>query len=440
MHGRIRWKKGQYRVEASPDAEYVVINGHKMTSSSLHQGDEMTVGPCRMFVLRLDEERKGQPGGQPARHPDEERTRVMEGPLHSATPARSDPRAGRPPGLRPLAPRPLRPRWNARTGWPTSSSRPAPSRPRTSTSLPAHRPRPAPGRHGPMGAKGSPAAAPRFGRLRQWYRALRDERAAAPGRERILSSPLVLGLVLALGLLVLLGFGLRSIIGKTLADQRYNRAVEVMDDGDYRTAIRDFDAFLSSHPQDARAGKARVLRALANVRQYISISGGTWGTALEAAREMVEKVGKEPEYRDVRPELAELVIRIGEGLADRARRSADEKSLQEAESVVPLHAQIAGEPALSFLKRSRLPGLLDEARAAVRKSRIRAEAIAAMDLGLQKGSAAAGLQGQRRAPGPVRRPGPGSRAGPADDPGERPDPSRGQGRHDACPRRDRRTS
>ena len=43
--------------------------------------------------------------------------------------------------------------------------------------------------------------------------------------------------------------------------------------------------------------------------------------------------------------MAELVIRIGEGLADRARRAADAKALEEAESVVPLHAQIAGEPA-----------------------------------------------------------------------------------------------
>src|SRR5208282_5678593 len=141
------------------------------------------------------------------------------------------------------------------------------------------------------------------------------------------SSPLVVGLVLSLGLLLLLGLGLRSIIIKTLADQRYNRAVEVMQDGDYRTAIRDFDTFLTSHPEDLRAGKARVLRALANVRQYISVSGGTWSTALEAAREMNDKVASQPEYRDERPELAELVIRIGEELAHRACRSAEAKTL-----------------------------------------------------------------------------------------------------------------
>jgi outer membrane protein assembly factor BamB len=188
-------------------------------------------------------------------------------------------------------------------------------------------------------------------------------------------------------LLTLLGLALRSIIVQTLATQGYNRAVEVMEDGDYRTAIRDFDAFLARNPKDPRAGKARVLRALANVRQYVTISGGTWSTALEAAKEMFEAVGEEPEFRDERVDLAELVIRIGEGLADRARRSADEKALQEAESAVPLHARIAGGPAPAFLKRSRLPGLLVEARAAVRKSNTRAHALAAMDRAIAGGSA-----------------------------------------------------
>ena len=161
-----------------------------------------------------------------------------------------------------------------------------------------------------------------------------------------------------------------------------------MEDGDYRTAIRDFDRFLEAHPKDGRAAKARVFRELANVRQYISISGGTWSTALQAADEMFAKLGSEPEFRDERMELAELVIRIGEGLADRARRSADEKSLQEAENAVSLHAadrrrtrtHLAQEVAACRACSTR-------ARAAVRKAQSRALAIAAMDQSLASGSA-----------------------------------------------------
>jgi len=391
VQGRIRWKKGRYRVEASPDAEYVVINGHKMTRSSLHQGDEMTVGRCRLFMLRLDETLEARPACLPAKRSDEERTRVLEGPAHlHFSPGRGGTAAGGIAAPRPASSPPMpaqspleRDDWLQELGMKVEQETRAEDV--ETQRHPSARGRSS-GRSAGPGQTGQQAAGP-LGHLQNWFRALRDERALAPGRERIVSSPLVVGLVLSLGLLLLLGLGLRSIIIKTLADQRYNRAVEVMQDGDYRTAIRDFDIFLTSHPQDPRAGKARVLRALANVRQYISISGGTWSTALEAAREMYGQVGAEPEFRDERGELAELVIRIGEGLADRARHAADAKALQEAESTVPLHAQIAGEPAPAFLKRSRLPGLLEDGRAAVRRASARAQALSAMDLAISNGSA-----------------------------------------------------
>jgi outer membrane protein assembly factor BamB len=391
VQGRIRWKKGRYRVEASPDAEYVVINGHKMTSSSLHQGDEMTVGRCRLFMLRLDETLEARPAGRPAKRSDEERTRVLEGPGHlHFSPGRGGTAAGGIAAPRPASSPPMPAQSPLeRDDWLQELAMKVEQEIGAESVEPQRHPSARgqfSGRSAGPRQTGQQAAGP-LGRMQRWFRALRDERALAPGRERIVSSPLVVALVLSLGLLLLLGLGLRSIIIKTLADQRYNRAVEVMQDGDYRTAIRDFDAFLTSHPKDPRAGKARVLRALANVRQYVSISGGTWSTALEAAQQMYGQVGAEPEFRDERGELAELVIRIGEGLADRARQAADAKALQEAESTVPLHAQIAGEPAPAFLKRSRLPGLLEDGRAAVRKANTRAQALSAMDLAISNGSA-----------------------------------------------------
>ena len=119
---------------------------------------------------------------------------------------------------------------------------------------------------------------------------------------------------------------------------------------------------------------------------------------------MMERVGGEEEFRDERVDLAELIIRIGEGLADRARGSADPKALAEAESAVRLHAQVAGEPAPSFLNRSRLPAKLNEARAAVRKARIRSETLATMDRALKSSKSAgekedsAGEVGRRTSP------------------------------------------
>ncbi len=108
VQGRIRWKKGRYRVEASPDAEYVVINGLKMTSSSLNQGDELTVGRCRLFMLRLDDAVESRASGRAGKRPDEERTRVLEGPGHlhfGAARHHGTQAASLPAGTRRVAPR-----------------------------------------------------------------------------------------------------------------------------------------------------------------------------------------------------------------------------------------------------------------------------------------------------------------------------------------------
>ena len=56
FHGRIRWKGKRYKADASPDAEYLLVNGHKMTSSGFRQGDELQVGPCRIFMLYADDD------------------------------------------------------------------------------------------------------------------------------------------------------------------------------------------------------------------------------------------------------------------------------------------------------------------------------------------------------------------------------------------------
>src|SRR5262249_34315801 len=90
VHGRIRWKRDKVKVEASPDAEYVLINGNKMTNGSIDAGDEVAVGPCRIFLLRMDEGpvSAGRPGrGAVA---EESRTMVVPPPV-PATRQRDEP-------------------------------------------------------------------------------------------------------------------------------------------------------------------------------------------------------------------------------------------------------------------------------------------------------------------------------------------------------------
>lgn len=346
FHGRIRWKGKRFKADASPDAEYLLVNGHKMTSSSFRQGDEIQVGPCRIFMLYAADDLP----------PADDKTRIQAAPVARGVKAFEDPKwvddldAGR----------------------------------HSSETAVADLPEYVGSRYGDRSGKSRRGSKSGKGALRGWagFAAALSGRGRAPGEERILSSPVVIGLAGVLALLVVLGFGLRGVIARTTATRLFNSAVESLDNGEYRTALKRFDDFLDANPKDARAGKARVLRALANVRQFTGATGASWSHALEAEREMVEGVGKEEAYRDASTELAELVIRTGEELSDRARASADAKVLAEAESAVPLHARIAGDAAESFLGRSRLPAKLAEARAAVRKAQIRAALLAEMDAAL----------------------------------------------------------
>jgi hypothetical protein len=215
---------------------------------------------------------------------------------------------------------------------------------------------------------------------------LREPRPTAPGREKILSSPLVITLCAALVVLVGMGFWLRSVIVITVANRLFDGGIRSYEDGDFPTAIRDLDLFRTSYPEDARVGKARVYRAMANVQQYVSPTSATWTAAKSAVEELLEDVGNEPEFGSMRSDLAELVIKIGSGLADRAKATADALALAEAEKSVQLHARVKGDGAAAFLTRSPLPAKLADARAVVRKAETRAKALAAMDQALKEKS------------------------------------------------------
>ncbi|MHB1559027.1 MAG: outer membrane protein assembly factor BamB family protein [Isosphaeraceae bacterium] len=376
VHGRIRYKAGRFKVEASPDAEFIVINGHRMTNGSIEQGDEITVGPCRLVLTRAGDEDAGTSRPGSARPMEEGRTTVMPPPSAPASYQQGG-------GGRAVPP--------AAGGRPTRYAQP-----------------------GEAGAEqqdwtrdpgvdeeadsesgddwGEPQGAGGFKRMvARILRRLRPAHTGAPGQEKILSSPLIVGLAGLLVILILLGFWLRSSIARMSADRAYNHAMSLFEEGDYRTAIRGFDEFIAGNPDDARAPKAQVMRAMANVRQYISPSGSTWTSAHEAARSMFEEFSKSgpsaAAFRDERPELGDLVVRIGEGLADRARGSADPKALAEAESAVSLHAQIAGEAAAAELAKSRLPSKLAEARAAVKKAGTRSKLLGDMDKAIADGVA-----------------------------------------------------
>ncbi len=366
VHGRIRWKGGRFKIEASPDAEFVVVNGHKMSTSSLIEGDVVTIGSCRIIMRKTGEERAKKQGagaaarGRGAVSDDDEGGGLFE-------------RGDWAESLEDLAGK---------------------ERPRTK-SKPSERPRD----RGQAAAKPAVAEAekpqepkppnPTLVLIRQRIAAMKAFLGEGrPGDGRLATSPLVIGLAASLVLLIGLGLWLRSVIVASAADRLYNTGIQNYEDGDFRTAIRDLSSFLADNPKDRRGSKARTLRAFANVRQYVSPDGSTWSTALEAAHEMVDKTGGEEAYRDVKMDLADVILRIGEGLADRSRASADRKLLDLAEDARALHAQVAGEPGPERLALSQLPSKLVRARAAVEKAEFRARLLGEMNDAIAAGSAA----------------------------------------------------
>jgi outer membrane protein assembly factor BamB len=375
VHGRIRWSSQRFKIEASPDAEYVTINGTKMTTGSLKQGDEVAIGSSRLFLLRSDE-----PGARSRSRPgsgaDDEQTRVLPGSKVARDQAEGiSSKRGSRSGRRDENPLENDDWVSSLRGKAGSGSGGSDAKPLSRSWSREHvEELPAVGGSGNKGLFGALA------------RVVKGWSTAAPGKEKIATSPLVIGLVATFAILVGLGFWLRSVILSTVATRTLNHGMQLYEDGDYRTAIRELDSFVAANPDDPRAGKASVLSAFANVRQYVSSDGSTWSSALDAAKEMADKVGRLPEFRDESNDLAEVIIRVGEGLADRARQAADSKALAEAEASVALHAKVAGKPGADFLNKSRLPSKLSEARAAVKKAQIRSDALAKMDAALKEGS------------------------------------------------------
>ena len=387
FHGRIRWKANRYKADASPEVPWIEVNGSQVRSKSLYQGDEIRVGNCRIFLMSLEE---GPDHG--------EKTVVQDSPIATGPPST---RGGKPAEVdyhrMEMAPP------SVEAAEPRSSSRGTSEAPLKRTKY--RRPQDFEGVEeaisgksrsdsltGLMRKAGERSAQIPSREGSRSGRTTRDTRGVgllrsfdrAPGDDRVITSPMVIGLLVTFALLVAFSFALWGMIARANASRQYNVAVDDMDAGDFLNAIKGFDYFLSANPEDRRAGKAKVLRALAKVRQHTGSAGASWGNALLEARSMVEDVGQVEEYRDSSLDLAEELRKTVEGLADRAGELADPKTMAEAEAAVRLHGRVAGPAAASLIERSKIPQKLAQARAAIRKNRDRVEALASMDAALKK--------------------------------------------------------
>ena len=226
-------------------------------------------------------------------------------------------------------------------------------------------------------------------RLRRAWQSLRGEaaREVAPQEtpQRLLAAPAVMILTLSAIALVALGVVLGWFVLRRTADRRFDSAVEAMGQKLYSQAIHRFDRYLEEFPQHQLVARAKVLRALCRVGQYVEGSEPSWTNALSAAQRMATETAGQEAFADVRGEFTSLTAQIATAFAERARDRADQESYGRAREALELLARTvpADERPVDVL--ATINEVLAEAHENIGRSVERADSVGAMDAALRKG-------------------------------------------------------
>ena len=78
FHGRLRWRRDRIKIDASPQAEFIELNGRKLASGTFRQGDELQIGSCRIFLISAGIE---VPPQRESPHSGDDATRVQPAPV-----------------------------------------------------------------------------------------------------------------------------------------------------------------------------------------------------------------------------------------------------------------------------------------------------------------------------------------------------------------------
>ena len=161
-------------------------------------------------------------------------------------------------------------------------------------------------------------------------------RKRPPGKKpKVWDSPLMMagGGVLLVLLILLVVFILT--INRESGDKMVDLADEDYRAGSYTQAIHKYDDFLDKFPNHARASRAKVRRGLALLRQA-SEGASDWTHALDTAKQVLEQISVETDFKEAHAELASLLPAIAQGLADQARKSPDPVLVEKAKETLAL--------------------------------------------------------------------------------------------------------
>ncbi|NOY29145.1 MAG: PQQ-binding-like beta-propeller repeat protein [Planctomycetes bacterium] len=136
------------------------------------------------------------------------------------------------------------------------------------------------------------------------------------------------------GLVVLLVVGVIFfvLLNRENAEEVLGEASEYFDGGSYTQAISQYEKFVENFPRHAQISAAKVRLGMAQLWKATS-SDSRYSEALETAQRVLEELEDEPDFPSAQRDLASLLPKIAQGLANQAEQA------NEAETVTPLLEQ-----------------------------------------------------------------------------------------------------
>lgn len=383
MHCRIAWQQNAWRITAVT-LDGVEINGRPAEQAELVAGDVVRVGDTRLVF----HEAGGDPaaaGAEPA--PDVE-TYPLAPPVPVLTPELKPITADQIPlaGILGDAATRERVEKQARSAKPDAKDKPPaiPARPldRVLDTVDAPKVDPVEAllNGPPDGSSG------RAGTTRKSAR-----RPIRPGEEDLLRSPIVLGLGTLAALLLAGSITLYFWTAQARRAQALEAAQAAYDSAQFSTAVDLWEAFVKDYPGGADTAIVLQKVARARVERFLAGAAPDWKRGTDALEELIANYKDTPEFRDVKGDLREYVVKtsgriaIGAGQAAAKLRRAAELDIAHAAARLTELWSSAESPPTELLQE--IDTTLKQARAALtEQSQIDAlyqridEAIAASQL------------------------------------------------------------
>ncbi len=134
-------------------------------------------------------------------------------------------------------------------------------------------------------------------------------------------------------LLLLIGL-LIWVITRGNADKSFQMANDDYRGGSYIQAIAKYKDFVEKFSSDPHVSLARVRIGLAEMRE--ANQSGNWVSALKVAKEQLQKMTVEADFKEAHGELASLLPQIAEGLAGDARKKIDPSLVEQARKAIDM--------------------------------------------------------------------------------------------------------